>query len=272
MLSPRLREESIIGAVMCLAFEARIAAAAGVTVICNGRRERLRDQVQSICERASGLISFGVAGGLNAAARSGGWVVATSVVTETGRYATDERWALQLRAALPGALYADISGLDAPIASPAAKLALGRKHRTVAIDTESHVVAEEAARRGMPFVVARVVLDPVWRALPPAALVPLSADGSPDVVGVARSVLRTPSQLADLGKVTTDAFRAWCALRRGRLSLGPLFALPGAAGGLAPAAPGEGWRGLRAMNGVASGGLIGTGGACPWSPAASDPT
>jgi len=234
--SPHLSEQSTIAAVMCLAFEAHIAAAVGVTVICNSRRERLRDQVQRACERASALISFGVAGGLDPRLRPGDWVVASNVVTPTSRYATDTRWSRQLRAGLPRALHADVSGLDAPIASPATKLALGRAHGTVAIDTESHVVAEEAVRRRMPFVVARVVLDPAWRALPPAALVPLNADGNPDIVGVARSVLCAPAQLLDLGRVTADAFRAWTALRRGRLSLGPLFALPGTVGELEHAA------------------------------------
>jgi hopanoid-associated phosphorylase len=221
---------------MCLAFEARIAAAAGVTVVCNGRRERLRDQVQRACEHASGVISFGVAGGLDPGLRSGDWVIASGVVTPTGRYETDGRWTRQLRAALPGARYAPISGLDAPIANPAAKLALGIQHATVAIDTESHVVAEEAARRRLPFAVARVVLDPAWRALPPAALVPLRADGDPDVGAVARCVLRAPSQLLDLGRVTADAVRAWLALRRGRLSLGPHFALPGVPSEMEPVA------------------------------------
>ena len=92
-MSPRLPEQSTIVAVMCLAFEADIAAAAGVTVICNGRRERLRDQVQRACVHASGLISFGVAGALDPRLRPGDWVIASGVVTPTGRYASDPRWA-----------------------------------------------------------------------------------------------------------------------------------------------------------------------------------
>ena len=212
-----------ITAVMCLAFEARIASAPGVTVICNGRRERLHDLVERACARSAGLISFGVAGGLAPEVHAGDWVIAASVATDNGRYRTDERWTRQLCAALPGARCADVSGLDAPVSSTVAKLALARKHATVAVDTESHVVAEAATRRGLPFAVARVVLDPMWRALPPAALVPLLPDGNPDVAAVTRSVLRAPSQLAELGRITADAFRAWSSLRRGRLSLGPLF-------------------------------------------------
>ncbi len=219
--------ESRVTAVMCLAFEARIAAGAGVALVCNGRRERLRDQVRHACEHSDGLISFGVAGGLDARLRSGDWIIATTVVSESGRFRTEERWTRRLCAALPGATCADISGLDAPVSRPIEKAAIGRAHRTVAIDTESHVVAEEATRHRIPFVVARVVLDPAWRELPPAALVPLNADGTPHLAGVMRSVLSKPSQMIGLTKVTADACRAWSALRRGRLSLGALFAFNG---------------------------------------------
>jgi hopanoid-associated phosphorylase len=217
-------EELRVTAVMCLAFEARIAAGPGVTLVCNSRRERLRDQVRRACAQSDGLISFGVAGGVDPSLHPGDWVIAANVVGQRGRYPADASWTRQLCAALPGALCADISGLDAPVASPTAKAAVARDHRTVAIDTESHVVAEEATRHGLPFAVARVVLDPAWRGLPPAALVPLNPDGNPHIAGVMRSVLAEPSQLLGLARVTADAWRAWSALRLGRASLSPLFA------------------------------------------------
>jgi hopanoid-associated phosphorylase len=207
-------------AVTCLAFEGRIARRSGVAVLCNGRREHLRDQVERAAERACGLISFGVAGGLDPGLRSGDWVVAANVVTDTGRYGTDASWARRLCLALPTARFANISGCDEPIAAPAAKFALGREQRTIAVDNESHVVAEVAARKNIPFVVARVVLDPAWRTLPPAALAPLRADGTSDVIAVMRSVARMPRQLGDLAMVTADAFRAWSELRLGCARLG----------------------------------------------------
>lgn len=238
LMTAPLSIDANVVAVTCLAFEGRIARRSGITVLCNGRREHLREKVERASERACGLISFGVAGGLDPALRSGDWVVAASVVTDTGRYVTDASWARRLCAALPTARFADISGRDEPIAAPAEKLALGCAHRTILVDNESHVVAEVAARRKIPFVVARVVLDPAWRALPPAALAPLRADGTSDVAAVMRSVVRMPRQLGDLAMVTADAFRAWSALRLGCARLGPglgfrhgaaeTFALPAA--------------------------------------------
>ncbi len=242
MLSTARSSEQVrVTVVTCLAFEARIAAGHGVSVVCNGRRERLHDLVQRACESSGGLISFGVAGGLDPGLRPGDWVIASNIVTEKGRYRTDEHWSRRLCAALPAARHADICGSDAPLASAAMKRALGQKHGTMAIDTESHVVAEEATRRGVPFAAARVVLDPVWQGLPPAALVPLMADGTPDIGGVARSVLLAPSQVGELGKITAHAFRAWFALRKGRAALGPLFSFGDAAAEreLAPASIAE---------------------------------
>ncbi len=215
-----------VTAVTCLAFEGQVARRSGVTTLCNGRRELVRGQVELAAERACGMISLGVAGGLDPRLRPGDWVIAASVVTDAGRYGTDLSWTRRLCAALPAARHADLSGVDAPIPDPAAKLALTRKHATIVVDNESHVVAEVATRRGIPFVVARVVLDPAWRALPPAALVPLNPDGTADIGAVGRSVLRAPRQLVGLGLVTVDAFRAWSALRLGCARLGPGLAFP----------------------------------------------
>jgi len=208
-------------AVTCLAFEARIARRSGVTVLCNGRPERLRERVELAAERAAGLISFGVAGGLDASLRPGDWIVGARVVTDGGRHDTDAGWARRLCQALPGACFGDISGQDAPIPGAAAKRALRRRDGTVAVDNESHVVAEVAARRRIPFAVARVVLDPAWRELPPAALEPLNPDGTADIAAVIRSVARAPRQLAGLVMVTADALRARSELRLGCARLGP---------------------------------------------------
>jgi len=217
-----------IVAVTCLAFEARIACGDGVKVLCNAQRRDLRAEVRELLAGAAGVISFGVAGGLDPRLHPGDWVVASSVRAARGVVRADESWARRLREALPGAVCAEVYGIDQPVAAAAAKAALRREHAAVAVDTESHVVAEEAERAGVPFAAARVILDPVWRSLPAAALVPLRDDGTPDVGAVARSVLRAPRQLRGLGLITLDAWRALDSLRRGRACLGAGLAFPAA--------------------------------------------
>jgi len=214
-------------AVTCLAFEARIAAGHGVRVFCASERHGLLARIESAAAGGCcGIVSFGVAGGLDPALEPGDQVIASSVVTDERRYHSDEAWTRALLAALPGSVHGDISGTDAPVAQPSGKLALHRAHRTVAVDTESHIAAAVAARRGIPFAAVRVVLDPAHRCLPPAALVPLRPDGRADVRAVFGSVRRDPAQVSSLVRIVADAALAWSTLARGRQRLGHALAFP----------------------------------------------
>ncbi len=214
-------------AVTCLAFEARIAAGFGVRVFCASDRHDLVARIEAAAAvSCCGILSFGVAGGLDPALKPGDPVIASSVVTDERRYHTDEAWTRALLAALPGSVHGDLSGADSPIAHPSGKLALRRAHRTVAVDTESHFAAAVAARRGIPFAAVRVVLDPAHRGLPPAALVPLRHDGRADVRAVFGSVRKELGQVGNLMRIIADASLAWSTLARGRRRLGHALAVP----------------------------------------------
>jgi adenosylhomocysteine nucleosidase len=84
----------------------------------------------------------------------------------------------------------------------------------LAVDLESDIVARAAAEAGIPFAALRAIADPVERDLPPAALLPLAADGRPDLAGVFASVLRRPRQLAALLGLRQEMRRALRALAR----------------------------------------------------------
>ncbi len=79
---------------------------------------------------------------------------------------------------------------------------------------------------GLPFAACRVIIDPVDRALPPAALIDLRPDGTPDVPRVLRSVLRNPCQVPALLRVAANAHAAHLALRAGRQHLGDGLRFP----------------------------------------------
>src|ERR1051325_7688520 len=214
-------------AVTCLAFESRIADGHGVRVFCASERDGLLARMEAAAAGSCcGIVSFGVAGGLDPALKPGDAVIASSVVTDAARYQTDEAWTLALLAALPVSLIGDISGADAPVAHASGKLALRQAHRTVAVDTESHFAAAVAARRGVPFVAVRVVLDPAHRSLPPAALVPLRHDGRVDVRAVFGSVRKDLGQVSCLLRIVADASLAWSTLARSRRRLGHALAFP----------------------------------------------
>ncbi|HLN08171.1 MAG TPA: phosphorylase [Xanthobacteraceae bacterium] len=215
-----------IVAVACLSFEARIAAGPGVTVLC-GDGKRLPEALEAAVRLgSSGIISFGIAGGLSPRLAPGHWVVASKVVSEAGQFPTDQIWSQRLMRALPGAVHAAIAGVDAPVAEAATKHSLGKATRTVAVDMESHVAARVAAAHGLPFAACRVIIDPAHRTVPAAALAGLRRDGSSDAGAVLLSLLRQPRQLPALLRVALDARAARRALLGGRRQLGAGLGFP----------------------------------------------
>src|SRR6516164_11815587 len=99
----RMSGQAGVVAVTCLALEAGIARGPGVSVLCN-QGSGLRAALRVAIERgASGIISFGIAGGLAPHLAAGDWVVASRVRTEQRDFPTDRGWARSLLAALPGA-------------------------------------------------------------------------------------------------------------------------------------------------------------------------
>jgi adenosylhomocysteine nucleosidase len=128
--------------------------------------------------------------------------------------------------AIPGAIHAEIAGVDALLMNPLEK---GRIHAltgAVAADMESHIAAKIAFARRIPFAACRVIIDAANRTLPPAATVGLRQDGTADVIAVFRSVLQKPSQISDLVRTALDARIAGRALRLRRNQLGVGLGIP----------------------------------------------
>jgi hopanoid-associated phosphorylase len=214
-------------AVTCLSFEAKVASGPGISVLC-GTAQRYADKLEAeVRAGGSGIISIGIAGGLATGLSPGDWVVASNVVADGARIPTHGAWSDRLMRALPGAVYADIAGVDAPVVAESDKRALHEATGTVAVDMESHIAARIAAAHGVPFAACRVIIDPAERTLPPAALVGIRPDGKPDVVAVMGSLFRQPRQLLSLLRVVADARAARSALFRGRRLLGTDLSFPG---------------------------------------------
>ena len=213
-------------AVTCLALEAGIARGPGVSVLCNqssGLRAALR---AAIARGASGIISFGIAGGLAPDLATGDWVVASGIRTGKDVIETDRAWARRLLETLPSAIHAHVLGSDSVIAGAKEKLQLHDETGAAAVDMESHIAAEIAAEHRIPFAACRVIIDAAHRTLPPAATLGLRPDGTPDVGAVFRSVWRNPAQLPDLARIAFDAHIARRALRSGRKQLGVGLGFP----------------------------------------------
>ena len=215
-------------AVTGLVKEARIAAGPGVLAIAGGGSAAalVAALERELARGVGAVISFGIAGGLAEDVASGTWIVARTIVTRAERWPCDAAWVRILAARLPGARTADLAGIDAPVADPAAKRALRRATGAAAVDTESHIAAALAAAHGLPFAAFRVVADSVRRSLPPAASVAVAPDGTISAGAVLGSLARAPAQLPSLLRTAIDARTAFRALSRGRRLLGSGFAYP----------------------------------------------
>jgi len=221
--------------VVGLAFEARIAASAGLQVICAGTARNLEPKLrQAAGIGCRGLISFGVAGGLRPDLLAGTCIVASTIVAGRTRFATDARWSRKLLHGIPGAVAGVLAGAHTPVASSADKRVLHHETDADAVDTESHIVAGAAAEHGLPMTAVRVICDPAARSLPELVIRSVRADGSTDVRALLRSIVREPQHLGTIMRVAIEARAARATLLRCSRVLDPELDPIGA-----PALPGN---------------------------------
>jgi hopanoid-associated phosphorylase len=210
-----------------LEFEARLARAAGADKVCCAPGIRMTEALAGhVGLGCAGVLSFGIAGGLDPKLRAGSAVVASSVIGRGRRIATDARWTQMLLDAHPRATHAPLLGVDAPVTKPSDKKHLYRQTGAAALDMESHIAGTVAARHGLPFAVFRVVADAAHHAVPRAALHGLRPDGSLDALAVIRAMLRAPAEISGLLVIARHTFVARQALARARHGFGPGFGLP----------------------------------------------
>jgi hopanoid-associated phosphorylase len=199
--------------------EARIAAGPGMAVICSSSDPNQLRALLTTLDPTSirGVISFGVAGGLDPSLKTGDVVVATEVM------AGDTRWlaglslteaqiasiALGRRRVVRGLL----AGVEELIAARDCKAALHSETGAAAVDMESHIAAAYAAEAGIPFAALRVISDPAHRALPVVARKAIKPNGDLDLVRIMGSVVRNPRSLRALVSTGIDFNRALRSLR-----------------------------------------------------------
>lgn len=211
--------------------ERACAEGEGLVPICSGAdTEGLRAALERTQGFAlAGVVSFGIAGGLDPALRPGDVVVGSAVVAEGERYPASAELSAILSEGLTAAggkiASGLIAGVEAPVLDPKAKAALRARTGAVAVDMESHIAADFASRRRLPLAVVRVINDPAARALPPLATTAVTPDGGVDLKAVLRDLAREPRQIGDLVLAGLDFCKSSATLGRcGRL-LGPLLSL-----------------------------------------------
>ena len=153
---------------------------------------------------AAGLVSFGIAGGLDPTLAPGDLLLADGVLTPEGTVIpTHESWRTSFAATdvFNGTIY----GSDVAISRQEHKAQLFAEHGARAVDMESHGVARAAQDAGIPFLIVRAIADPADRTAPSAALAGLGADGEQRPFAVLGALLRNPAQLPALIRLAQDA-------------------------------------------------------------------
>lgn len=199
-----------------------------------GQSDEARAAAERMIEHgAAGLVSFGVAGGLDPTLGPGVIVVSASIVShrvpgQSGGAADRSRHgAADTPASLPahepwvsallqfdGAFDCGaIVGSDAPVMTALDKRKLYRRHSALAVDMESHAVAAVAKTAGVPFVAIRAIGDPAGRSIPRAALSGLAPDGRTRALPVLAGLLRRPGDLTGILRLAKETNRALAALR-----------------------------------------------------------
>ena len=190
--------------------EARIARKLGWPVETGGGTPAgaARAAEALVAKGAKGLVSFGLAGGLDPVLFPGDVLVPHTVLDHGERLACDP----ELMDLLGGATRHTILAGTEIVPTALEKRDLCRETGAQAVDLESGAVARVALAHGLPFAVLRAICDPANCSLPPAAIVALDHQGGIGFLRVFLSVLRMPRQIRDLRELAADAHIARDAL------------------------------------------------------------
>ncbi len=179
---------------------------------------------------AQGLLSFGLAGGLDPALGAGAVLLPRAVTDGTGIvHRAYDPWRERLAALTRGRsathpLIVDgaLLSLTEPLRTPVTKSQARARTGAVAVDMESFAIASVAIEQGVKFAVARVVVDTAADSLPRSVLQATDRRGEVSYPALLRGLIRRPPEILDLLRLARRyrvALRALRALARPGMGL-----------------------------------------------------
>lgn len=236
---------SVVAAADCktlivVGMEDERAIAAGddtIVVVGTAKASVLRNKLASIkTDGISAVYSFGVAGGLDPTLKPGDLLLSSRVLSRhvSGDDSLpDQLWESDLQLLTAYTIKArsnpdirfrkgvflgtDLEARDNP---ETGNKGLRDKTGADIIDNETHIAAQFAAEHQLPFLSIRAVSDSVNHPLPPAALIALDADGSPNGSEILKSLIKDPSQIPDLVRTAIEYRKSLDSLKNFRQAAG----------------------------------------------------
>jgi adenosylhomocysteine nucleosidase len=181
-------------------------------------------------------MSWGLAGGLDAALAAGTICLPSEVVSPEGAvFLTTPEWRMQLRSAIAQSqpvCDGKLLTCREALASPVDKANARRRTAAAAVDMESSAVAEVAAGHRLPFVAVRAIVDTAGDFVPMALLAALAGQGEVSIGRLLAVLARAPSELPTLLRLMLR----YRAASRGlaRVARSRALAPPGMRGGSDP--------------------------------------
>lgn len=213
-----------IGVVAALPAEAATwPTGAGFRIIAAGPgKQRAGDAARRLlADGVTGLISWGVGGGLKPALQPGDLVLANRVASIDGPQTPDPDWCRQVVSRLQPmqhpVTFVSVWTDAHAVTSVAEKQKLAMDGHDL-VDMEAAAVACVAHNAGVPFLIIKAVCDPADRALPACAPRLLRADGRVRVTALLVALAQGPRTWRDLRRMHRD-FDAACASLRVAASL-----------------------------------------------------
>jgi adenosylhomocysteine nucleosidase len=163
----------------------------------------------------SGLVSFGMAGGLDPVLKPGDLIIAESVIDETGTISsTNSDWREACRTAINDAQTGTIFGANQALSGLTQKQTAFSAHHARAVDMESHGIARAAQEHNLPFLIVRAIADTAGTALPKSVENAIGPKGERRALSVIAGLLRRPYELTAILRLTRESGAAMKTLNK----------------------------------------------------------
>jgi adenosylhomocysteine nucleosidase len=225
-VEPKLPIKDHYIVVVGMASEASIAKDTNAVVVVGAlRSDKLRADLNKLdISHVKGVISFGVAGGLNPQWAVGDLIVPSEINFQRRHFPTSKTLSDEIRAKVSASGVKPRDGVIAGVETMTDSNVEWRKKLRAetkgdAVDMESHIAAEFAERNGLPFTAVRVLSDAVGDTFPSAARTNLDAKGGVQGSLVFKELLKDPFQMGSLLKIGRNFNSATDVLKQVRPGL-----------------------------------------------------